>query len=466
MPATVAADAQAHIDATIADLVRYLTFPSISCQDNNFSDVRRLAEVVRDDVAKLGLDNARLLELEGALPAVAAEWLHAGPDAPTVLIYGHLDIQPVELENWQTDPHVAEIRDGRLYARGAADDMGGWLSHLAAIAAWFRIHGSLPCNVRVLIEGEEEIGSPNLERFMDAYPTAFDADVMVLTDCENPSTEVPGLTVSLRGLLEVEVHCEALGADVHSGLWGGMVPDPALALCQIIARLVDEDGRLIPGRRPVTQQMRDASVDVPLDATVVRDGAHLIPGVEPLPERGVPAAVWMWRQPCVTILSTTLPAPGREKNAIRNSASAKLSVRLAPDQSAADMTAMLKEAVEGRPSPGGVKTRLEVTREFGSGWLYEPKGPAFEAANRAYEASWGHPLVQIGVGGSIPFVALFGRRFGNLPLILNGVLDPLSTAHGPNESMHLGIFAKAISANVYLLDELAKVGKTALIADD
>ena len=125
MPATVAADAQAHLDATIADLIRYLTFPSISCQEAKFDDVRRLAEVVRDDVAKLGLDNARLLELEGALPVVAAEWLHAGPDAPTVLVYGHLDLQPVELENWRTDPHVAETRDNRLYARGAADDMGG-----------------------------------------------------------------------------------------------------------------------------------------------------------------------------------------------------------------------------------------------------------------------------------------------------------------------------------------------------
>ncbi len=462
MPTSVVADAERHFDATVETLVRYLTYPSISCQPENFADVRKLSEVIRADIAALGLDNARLLELDDALPVVAAEWLHAGPDAPTVLIYGHLDIQPVELENWHTDPHVAVRQGERLFARGSADDMGGWLSHLAAVASWFRVHGRLPCNIRVLIEGEEEIGSPNLERFMDAYPDAFQADVMVLTDCENPSTDIPGLTVSLRGLIEVELHCDALSADVHSGLWGGMVPDPTIGLCQLIARLVDSDGRLLAGRRPVTEQMRAASADVPLDNAVITAGAHLIDGVTPLPEHGVPAAVWMWRQPCITVLSTTLPAPGREKNAIRKSASAKLSVRLAPDQSAEEMFAALQQVVEGQPAPGGVRARLEMVQQFGSGWLYEPKGPAFAAADRAYEKSWGHPLVHVGVGGSIPFVALFGRRFGDLPLILNGVLDPLSTAHGPDESMHLGIFAKAIAANVYLLDELAKVGKAAL----
>ncbi|MCO4764299.1 MAG: M20/M25/M40 family metallo-hydrolase [Myxococcales bacterium] len=461
-PDKVAADARARLDDTIADLVRYLTFPSISCQPDNFADVRRLAEVIRDDLTKTGLENARLLELEGALPVVVADWLHAGPDAPTLLIYGHLDIQPVELENWHTDPHVAKIEDGRLYARGSADDMGGWISHMAAISSWLRVNGTLPCNVRVLIEGEEEIGSPNLERFMDTYPEAFDADVMVLTDCENPSVDVPGLTVSLRGLMEVELHCEALGADAHSGLWGGIIPDPALALCKVISRLVDEEGRLIPGRRPVTDKMRAAAAEVPLPDKTIRDGAHLLDGVDPLPEHGDPAGVWMWRQPAITILSTTLPAPGREKNAIRKSASAKLSVRLAPDQTADEMLSALRGAIFDRPAPAGVNLRLDVIDAHGGGWLYEPKGPAFAAADRAYVKSWGRPLVQVGIGGSIPFVALFGRRFGDLPLILNGVLDPLSTAHGPNESMHLGIFEKAIAANVYLLDELGKMGKAAL----
>ena len=458
----VAQHADATFDSTVARLIDYLSYPAISCQRENFADVRRLAERVRSDAAQIGLDNARLLELDDALPVVAAEWLHHGPDVPTVLIYGHLDLQPVELENWSSAPHEAVVRGERLYARGAADDMGGWLSHLAAIESWLQVHGELPCNIRLIVEGEEEIGSPNLERFMDAYPEAFDAHVMVLTDCENPSVDVPGLTVSLRGLIEVEITCEALQADVHSGLWGGMVPDPAIALCKIIASLVDDDGRLLPGRRPVTDEMLASTGDVPLDDETIRVGAHLVDGVDPLPTRGLTRGAWLWRQPCVTILSTTLPPPGREKNAIRKAASALLSVRLAPDQTPEQMLSALQGAVSSIPAPAGVQVAVEQVKAFGEGWLYHPKGPAFEAADRAYEASWGQKLVRIGVGGSIPFVALFGRRFGDLPLILNGVLDPESTAHGPNESMHMGVFRKAIAANVHLLAELGALSPAEL----
>jgi acetylornithine deacetylase/succinyl-diaminopimelate desuccinylase-like protein len=383
---------------------------------------------------------------------VVAERMKAGPDAPTVLIYGHLDLQPVAGEPWDTPPHEAVVKGERLYGRGSADDMGGWVSHLAAMRAWLDEVGELPCNVRLLIEGEEEIGSPNLERFMDAYPEAFEADVMILTDCENPSPEIPGLTVSLRGLLELDVACEALAADVHSGLWGNVVPDAALALMQLVARLVDEDGRLKVGRVEVPEPWRAASRDVPLTAEVIRKSARLVDGVEPLPERGRTPAEWMWRQPAVTVLSTTLPQPGGEKNAVRGQASARLSCRVAPGQTAEELFAAIEAVLTADP-PGGVKVTVKPTRSGGS-WLYEPEGPAFPAADRAYEKAWGEKLLPVGVGGSIPFVAMFGRRFGDLPLILNGVMDPETGAHGPNESMHLGVFRKAILANVHLYAEL------------
>ena len=151
--------------------------------------------------------------------------------------------------------------------------MGGWVSHLAAIEAWLQVAGGLPCNVKLLIEGEEEIGSPNLERFMEAYPEAFESDVMVLTDCDNPSTEIPGLTTSLRGLLELEVACEALEADVHSGLWGNVAPDASTALVKVLARIIDDDGRLALGRVEVPEAWRDAARAVPLTEAVVRKGA-------------------------------------------------------------------------------------------------------------------------------------------------------------------------------------------------
>ena len=337
--------------------------------------------------------------------------------------------------------------------------MGGWLSHLAAIEAWLAVAGALPCNVKLLIEGEEEIGSPNLERYMDTYPDAFQSDVMVLTDCENPSTEVPGLTVSLRGLVELEVICEALESDVHSGLWGNVAPDVSMALIKVLSRLIDDDGRLAVGRVEVPEAWAKAAYDVPLTDPLVRKGAHVIDGVASLPERGHARAEWAWRQPAVTILSTTLPTPDLEKNALRAAASATLSIRIAPGQTREEIKTLITDAVTGDP-PGGVKISVNEKPGGADSWLYTPRGPAFAAADRAYEKAWGHPLVQIGIGGSIPFVALFGRRYSHLPLILNGVLDPESSIHGPNESMHIGVFEKAIASNVYLLDELGDLPRS------
>jgi len=273
--------------------------------------------------------------------------------------------------------------------------------------------------------------------------------------------DIPGLTVSLRGLLEVEVTCRALHADVHSGLWGGMVPDPCVALVSLIARLVDDDGRLNVGRIEVPKQWSEAAWQVPLDDTVITKGAHLIDGVKPLPHRGRPPAEWLWRQPAVTILSTTLPTPIREKNAIRKQASAVLSIRTAPGQTTQSILSEIRDVLTDNP-PGGVDVTVEATGASGQSWLYSPSGPAFDAADRAYVRAWGKPLIQVGVGGSIPFVAIFGQRFGDLPLILNGVMDPMTTAHGPNESMDLSVFRKAIAANIYLLAELGALGREGL----
>ncbi len=457
---SVAAHARGQLSATLDRLGGYLSHPAISCDAAHTGDVKALALRIQADLEKLSLTNVRLLELDGALPAVAAEHTKAGPGKPTVLIYGHLDLQPVKGEQWTSPPHTIRRQGERVFARGAADDMGGWVSHLAAIESWLAVAGELPVNVKLLIEGEEEIGSPNLERYMDAFPEAFESDVMVLTDCENPSTEIPGLTVSLRGLMEMELVCESLTSDVHSGLWGNLVPDPAIALMMLVARLVDDDGRMKLGRQSVPEAWAKAAWDVPLDETVIRKGGHLRDEVAPLPNRGKPPAEWAWRQPAVTVLSTTLPPPGSEKNAVRARASAVLSFRVAPGQTHEELlrevTPVLTQNV-----PGGVKVTLAPRGKPGMSWLYTPKGEAFAAADRAYEKAWGRKLLSIGVGGSIPFVALFGRRFSDRPLILNGVMDPETGAHGPDESMHVGVFEKAILANVHLYAELGalKLGK-------
>jgi cysteinylglycine-S-conjugate dipeptidase len=451
--------AEGSLEDALARLGGFLKIPAISCDPAHKEDVRKLAEHVRDDLKKVGFENCRLLDLpqsEGAHPCVAAEWMKAGKDKPTVLIYGHLDLQPVKGEAWDTPPHEPVKKGERLYARGSADDMGGWVSHLVALECWLKEAGELPLNVKLLIEGEEEIGSPNLEKFMDAFPDAFTSDVMVLTDCENPSTEIPGLTVSLRGLLELELKVESSASDVHSGLWGNVVPDPAMVLTKLMARLVDDDGRMVLGRMPVDPAWLKASFDVPLNDDVITKAAHLLPGIKPLPNRELSPAAWIWRQPAVTILSTTLPTPGQEKNAIRKAASAVLSFRVAPGQTRDQLLPLITEALT-KNVPGSAKVTITERANGSMSWDYTPKGPAFAAADRAYEAAWGKKLLPIGVGGSIPFVALFGRRYGDLPLILNGVMDPQTTAHGPNESLHIAVFHKAILANVHLMDELANV---------
>lgn len=439
-------------------LTKYVQYAPISADPAATENLKKLAGAIRDDLETLGLERARVLELDGAHPCVAAEWLRGGPGKPTVLIYGHFDVQPVAGEAWDSSPHTLVRRGDRVFARGAADDMGGWLSHFMAIEAWFSEASELPCNVKLLLEGEEEIGSPNLERFMDAYPDAFAADVMVLTDCDNPSTELPGLTVSLRGLLELEVTVASASADVHSGLWGNIVPDPAMTLVSLLARLVDADGRFALARRPVDPKWLESSRSVPLTPDVIRVGARLLPDSAPLPDRDLSPAAWAWREPAVTILSTTLPPPGQEKNAIRKSASAKLSLRIAPGQTAEDLIAAIERTLR-KDVPGNVEVKIARLAGASSSWDYNASGPAFDAADRAYERAWGKKPVRVGIGGSIPFVALFGRRFANLPLILNGVIDPETGAHGPNESMHLGVFTKTMLANAFLYDELSSLAR-------
>lgn len=455
----VAERAVAEIETTIATLGEYLKFPAISSDPAHHADVARLAERIAADLEALGFV-AQVRSLPGALPLVAAERRSKRADARTLLVYGHLDLQPVRGENWSTPPHEAVRKitsDGeRLFARGAADDMGGWVSHLAAIRAWLDVEGDLPLHVKLLIEGEEEIGSPRLESYMDAFPEDFEADVMVLTDCENPAVDVPGLTTSLRGLYEVELRVEALGSDVHSGLWGNMAPDVSTALMKLVSRLVDDDGRPVFVPCETSEAFRAGLAEIPLTRDVIAEGAHLLPGIEPLPEGPRKAAEWLWRQPALTILSTTLPRPEAHKNALRASATATLSLRIPPGKTRDDLRAALEALLLVDP-PGGTRVSL-VDRPGGAeSWLYEPRGPAFAAADRAYEKAWGKKLVQIGIGGSIPFVALFGRRYAHLPLILNGVMDPKTGAHGPDESLHLGVFQKAIVANVHLYAELAEL---------
>jgi len=451
-----AARADALIPPALERLADYVAIPANSRDPALAVEVRRMGELAATDLREAGLEGVEFLQIDHALPCVRGHWL-GREGAPTVLIYGHFDQQPADAALWESPPHTLTRRGDRLCGRGAADDLGGWLSQLVAFKAW-RETGGPPLNVRFLLEGEEEIGSPNLQRYMEAYPEAFAADVMVLTDCDNPATDTAGLTVSLRGLLDVELTVHALHGKVHSGLWGGAVPDPAIGLCKVIAGLVDDRGRVpcLDALTPDVSPEWRASVDPlsPSDADLRRD-AGLLPGVPGLDPGDRPRVEWMWRQPHLTVVGTTLPRMADAANVILPSAGADLSVRLAPGQEVDAVFAALKAEIE-RLAPFGLVVEIE-NRIGMAGWSYEAVGPAFDAAERAYKQAFGKDLVRIGVGGSIPFITMFAERFPDTPLILNGVMDPRTTAHGPNESLHVGLFEKVVKANVYLLEELARI---------
>jgi len=447
------------IPRALTRLGDYVAIPALSRDPERAGEVRRMAELAAADLREAGLDGVEVIDLpgvDGALPCVKAEKV-VDPGRPTVLIYGHYDQQPVEPEVWSSDPHALTPKGERLYGRGAADDLGGWLSQLVAFQAWQECGGA-PLNVRFLLEGEEEIGSPHLADFMDAYPEAFAADVMVLTDCDNPATDVPGLTVSLRGLLEVEVTVEALKGKLHSGMWGGAVPDPAVGLMKLVADLVDDDGRVAGLDCEVAPEWRESVRGLdPTDADLRRD-AGLLPDARGLPAGDRPRVEWMWRQPHLTVVGTSLLTLAQQANVIQPKARAMLSIRLAPGQDPDDVYRHLERRIEAR-RPFGLPVAVEKVLGV-AGWDYDARGPAFEAAERAYRAAFGCDLVRIGVGGSIPFITLFAERFPDTPLILNGVMDPRTNAHGPDESLHVGLFRKVVMANVRLLSELAATDLT------
>ena len=232
-----------------ADLDALVRIPSISADPDRVADVRASAEATAAVLERAGLEAVRLAGVDGSHPYVVGEWMHAGADAPTVLLYAHHDVQPTgDVEHWTADPFEPVERDGRLYGRGSADDKAGAVAHAAAVGAWLRSAGAAPCNVRVLVEGEEEIGSPTLHRFLVEHLDELRSDVLVLADAGNWAVGVPGITYSLRGLAAADIELRALDGPVHSGMAGGAIPDPVLALSRVLASLVDEHGTLaVPG---------------------------------------------------------------------------------------------------------------------------------------------------------------------------------------------------------------------------
>ena len=442
--------------ARLRDLVR---IPSVSAAGHDPAQPRRSAELTATLLRDAGLDDVRLAEVGDAPPYVLGEWLGAGEDAPTVLLYAHHDVQPVgTADRWTSPPFEPTERDGRLYARGAADDKAGVLAHVAAVEAWLAARGALPCNVKVIIEGEEEIGSPHLHEFLAAHGEELQADVIVLTDLTNWQVGWPGLTVALRGMGELTVTVRTLEQPIHSGMYGGPVPDALTATARLLATLHDEHGDVaVPGftagLREPTPSERERLAALTDDPDMIRDDARMLDGVT---YTGAPdTALWerVWYRPTITPIGMDVPSTTEAGNTLLAEVTTKLSCRFAPGMDPVRSLDALTAHLEAH-APFGA--RVEVTRgHHNAAWTAEPDGPAFEAAVRAMTLGYGHEPAILGCGGSIPFVEPFSEAFGGAPCLLVGIEDPATNAHGEDESLHIADFRRAIRTEVHLLAELA-----------
>ncbi len=452
-----------HFEDFITTLKNLARIPSISADPDGAVHMRRSAEAVRDAMVAAGLEHCEVIDLEGAHPYAYADWLHA-PGKPTLLLYAHHDVQPPGREShWKTPAFEPTMReDGRLYARGIVDDKAGVVTHLAAVEAHLRTAGSLPVNVKIIIEGEEEIGSHHLAAFLAAHKEKLHADIIVLTDTANLDQGIPSLTYRLRGLASIELEVSGLDHPLHSGMWSGPIPDPVQAMAKILASLTDDSGKIAIASlyeevTPPSAAERAALAKLPFDPIQFRSDAGMAPGLELAGEPGFSVYEQLWLRPTLTVIALEASPIKGSSNQIVPSARARISVRLVPEMDPLKTAERIIEHINN-VAPWGVtvKTRIEGG---GPAWICVPEGPAFEAAKRALARGFDHEVALIGAGGSIPFVGPFAEAFGGAPALLIGLEDPICNAHAENESLNVVDWKKAIKGASYLYDELASYSK-------
>jgi len=438
--------AEEHSQRFIEDLVEFVKIPSISSSSEHTDEVRRCAEFLRNQMLQSGLQRAEIFETAGH-PAVYGEWLGA-EGKPTVLIYGHYDVQPVDpLELWETPPFEPSIRDGRMYGRGTVDDKGQIYVHLKAIECWLSEHGRLPLNVKFIAEGEEEIGSENLGDFLDNNQELLKADTAVISDTPMFKKGMPSICYGLRGLAYFQLNLRGSKQDLHSGSFGGAVKNPIHALTEIIALS-------IPGFYddvlPISDEEREDLSALPFDEESYRQdvGAPALFG-----EEGYSVLENLWARPTLDVCGIWGGFQGEgAKTIIPAEAHAKVSMRLVPNQNP-ERVGDIFEAFIKEIAPSEVEVSVERLHG-GDGFVADVSHPAFNAAKRALQKGFGKEAVFIREGGSIPFVQTMVDAL-KIPCLLIGFGLPDENAHAPNEWLDLENYQLGIISSIYLYDELA-----------
>ena len=443
-------------DRYVDELKEYLAIPSISALPQHSADVRRAADWTAQALRNAGVQSVKVIETPGH-PAVFGEWLGA-PGKPTILFYGHYDVQPVDPVNlWTTPPFEATVRDGEIYARGAADDKGQVFMHIKAIEAFMKKAGGLPVNMKVLIEGEEEVGSEHLDDFIRAHKAELASDVVVISDSPMFDRGIPSICYGLRGLVYFQLDVRGTKTDLHSGSFGGAVANPAFVLAQMLAQMKDRGGRVkIPGFydavRPLSDAERAEWKKLPFNETRYKKelGAPRLFG-----ESGYTTLERVWARPTFEVNGLLSGFTGDGAKTVLPAVSmAKVSMRLVPDQDP-DTIAELFERFVKKICPATVE--LSVTRMHGGKpWMTEFDNKYVRAAGRAIEAGFGRAPVFNREGGSIPVVSTFQTELG-VPSVLFGVGLPDENAHAPDEKLDLGNFHNGILASAHLYREIANV---------
>ncbi|HEY0928723.1 MAG TPA: dipeptidase [Gemmatimonas sp.] len=452
IPADLAAWCAENDQRALDELFAFLRIPSVSARSEHKADCADAARFVAEHLTRIGFTTA--VEPTPGHPIVVGEWRGAGADAPTLLIYGHYDVQPAEpLELWTSPAFEPTVRDGRIYARGSVDDKGQLYLHIKALEAHLATRGALPVNVIVLAEGEEEVGSVNLEAFLEREKTRLACDAVVISDSTMFAPGIPSILSSLRGMTYLEITVQGANGDLHSGMYGGAVVNPAMALARILATMHDADGRIaIPGFydavRPFPDHVRAQMRELPFSDTEMMHevGVTALGG-----EAGYTTLERLWTRPTCEVNGLLSGYTGEgAKTVLPAHSMAKVSFRLVPDQDPSVIASLVDAHVQ-RVAPAGVTVKVEHLHG-GRPWRADLQGPIIEAGKTALEAAFGRAPVITGEGGSIPVVGDFERILG-APVLLMGFGLPGENAHAPDEWISVENYQRGTRAAAALYEE-------------